>query len=99
MEAIKKVHASVSQTHTHIIHYNQKLPFLPCLLCRVPGSPGTGTQMYTKDDMDPKNTYTKYTHLGQITEKLVKLCEKKERFWCGVYVYRHRSSSPSMYSV
>lgn len=34
--------------------------------------------MYTKDDMDPKNTYTKYTHLGQITEKLVKLCEKKK---------------------
>lgn len=40
--------------------------------------------MYTKGDMDPKNTYTKYTHLGQITEKLVKLCEKKKEKRFGV---------------
>lgn len=82
MEAIKKVHASVSQTYTKTSFSSS------CCCCCCYYFMCTTGSVHTKDDMDPKNTHT-HTHSGQITEKLTKLSAKKKEKRFGV-AYRRR---------
>lgn len=76
MEAIKKVHASVSQTYT-------KTSFSSSCCCCYYFMCTTGSA-HTKDDMDPKNTHT-HTFRTNNRKTYKTLCEKKgKKIWCGV---------------